>query len=212
MDKNAQIAEKVTLGRAEQAVELVQKALDEGLDPQDILQHGLLAGMGVIGDRFKKQEVYIPEVIMSARAMKMGMEILRRVLTSKDSHSAGLVVMGTVKGDLHDIGKNLVCMMLEGAGFEVIDMGIDVTEEKFVREVSEKRPHILGLSALLTVTMPAMEHVIGALDSAGLRRDVNVMIGGAPVTEAFAARIGADGYASDAASAVDKAKELLGSG
>jgi 5-methyltetrahydrofolate--homocysteine methyltransferase len=166
--------------------------------------------MNIVGERFKNHEVYIPEVILSARAMKMGMEVLKPALVAKNVENLGVAVIATVKGDLHDIGKNLVCMMLEGAGFEVIDLGIDVPEEKIIKEVNEKQANILGLSALLTTTMPAIKEVISALKASGLRNKVKVMVGGAPVTQEYANQVGADGYASNAALAVDRAKELLG--
>lgn len=207
-----EIAEKLILGRSEEVRKLVQKALDEKLDVETILKEGLIAGMNVIGEKFKKNEVYIPEVILSARCMKISMEVLHPVLSGKSVKSIGTIVIGTVRGDLHDIGKNLVTMMFEGAGFEVIDLGVDVPEEKFVQVVREKQAKILGLSALLTTTMPAMREVIKALESSGLRHKTKVVIGGAPVTEEFAAKVGADGYARDAGSAVDKVKELLSYG
>jgi 5-methyltetrahydrofolate--homocysteine methyltransferase len=204
-----EIAENVILGKNEEVKELVKKALNENADAEKLLRDGLIAGMSVVGERFKNNEMYIPEVILSARAMKTGMEILKPILVTKNIKSLGAVVMGTVKGDLHDIGKNLVNMMFEGAGFDVIDLGVDVPEETFVQVVREKQPKILGLSALLTTTMPAMREVIKALESSGLRHNTKVVIGGAPVTEEFAAKIGADGYARDAGSVVDKVKELL---
>ncbi len=165
--------------------------------------------MNVVGEKFKKNEMYIPEVILAARCMKSSMEMLKPILAVKNVKGLGTIVIGTVRGDLHDIGKNLVTMMLEGAGFEVVDLGVDVPEERFLEMVKERQPNILGLSALLTTTLPAMKEVIKTLEGSGLRDKVKVMVGGAPVTEEFAARIGADGYARDAGSAVDKAKELL---
>jgi len=204
-----QIAEKLIQGKAPQVKELVQKAVDEGDDVQEVLNAGLLAGMSVVGDKFKKNEFYVPEVLIAAKAMKEGMQILRPLLAEKGIKGAGTVVLGTVRGDLHDIGKNLVGMMLEGAGFEVVDLGVDVAPEKFVEEVKEKNAEIVGLSALLTTTMPGMKEVIAALTTNGLRKKVKVMIGGAPVTQDYADEIGADGYAPNAASAVDKAKDLL---
>lgn len=203
------IAENLIQGKAPEVKELVQKAVDEGQDVQKILNEGLLAGMSVVGEKFKKNEFYVPEVLIAARAMKEGMQILRPLLAEKNIKGAGTVVLGTVRGDLHDIGKNLVGMMLEGAGFEVVDLGVDVPAEKFIQMAKEKEASIIGLSALLTTTMPAMKEVIEALDSSGLKGKIKVMIGGAPVTQSYADEIGADGYAPDAASAVDKAKELL---
>ena len=204
-----QIAENLTQGKAPQVRQLVQQAVDEGGDVQKILNEGLLAGMSVVGDRFKKNEFYIPEVLIAARAMKEGMQILRPLLAEKNIKGAGTVVLGTVRRDLHDIGKNLVGMMLEGAGFEVVDLGVDVTPEKFIQVAEERNADITGLSALLTTTMPAMKDVISSLNKSNLRGKVKVMIGGAPVTQDYADEIEADGYAPDAASAVDKAKELL---
>jgi len=204
-----QIAENLIQGKAPQVKELVQKAVDEGEDVQKILNEGLLRGMNVVGDKFKKNEFYIPEVLIAARSMKEGMQILRPLLTEKNIKGVGTVVLGTVKGDLHDIGKNLVRMMLEGAGFEVVDLGVDVAPEKFVQVAEEKNADIIGLSALLTTTMPAMKDVVSSLNKPDLEGKIKVMIGGAPVTQDYADEIGADGYAPDAASAVDKAKELL---
>lgn len=204
-----QIAENLTQGKAPQVGQLVQQAVDEGGDVEKILNEGLLAGMSVVGDRFKKNEFYIPEVLIAARAMKEGMQILRPLLAEKNIKGAGTVVLGTVRGDLHDIGKNLVGMMLEGAGFEVVDLGVDVAPEKFIQVAEERNVDIAGLSALLTTTMPAMKDVISSLNKSNLRGKVKVMIGGAPVTQDYADEIEADGYAPDAASAVDKAKELL---
>ena len=204
-----QIAENIIEGKAPEVRQLVQQAVDEGGDIQKILNEGLLAGMSVVGDRFKKNEFYIPEVLIAARAMKEGMQILRPLLAEKNIKGAGTVVLGTVRGDLHDIGKNLVGMMLEGAGFEVVDLGVDVAPEKFIQVAEERNADITGLSALLTTTMPAMKDVISSLNKSNLRGKVKVMIGGAPVTQDYADEIEADGYAPDAASAVDKAKELL---
>ena len=205
-----EIAENLIQGKADKVKELVKKAIDEGEDVQRILNEGLLAGMSVVGEKFKKNEFYVPEVLIAARAMKQGMEILKPLLSQKGVKGIGKVVLGTVKGDLHDIGKNLVGMMFEGAGFEVVDLGIDVPEDKFAQAVKENNPDILGMSALLTTTMPAMKDVISCLEKEGIRDKVKVMVGGAPVTQDYADEIGADGYAPDAASAVDKAKELLG--
>ena len=204
-----EIAENLIQGKAPQVKELVQKAIDEGQNVQKVLNEGLLAGMSVVGEKFKKNEFYVPEVLIAARAMKQGMEILRPILAEKNIKGAGTVVLGTVRGDLHDIGKNLVGMMLEGAGFEVVDLGVDVSSEKFIQTAKEKNASIIGLSALLTTTMPAMKEVIDALSKSELKGKVKVIIGGAPVTQSYADEIGADGYAPDAASAVDKVKELL---
>ncbi len=212
------ITEAIINGKREVVVELVKKALAANVPPATILNDGLIAGMNEVGRRFKANEFYVPEVLIAARAMsnakeaatKPGaMEILQPYLTKAGVKSRGKVILGTVKGDLHDIGKNLVCMMLRGAGFEVIDLEIDVTPEKFVETAKSQGVKLVGLSALLTTTMPQMKAVCEAVRKAGLK-DVKVMIGGAPVTQSYADEIGAQGYAPDAASAVDKAKELLG--
>lgn len=205
-----EIADSLIKGKAPQVKELVKKALDEGVGVERILNEGLVAGMDVVGKKFQANEFYIPEMLIAARAMKAGMEVIRPILMQEDIKSRGAVVLGTAKGDLHDIGKNLVGMMLEGAGFEVIDIGIDVAAEKFVQTAKEKKAHPIGVSALLTTTMVSMKDVIKALKEAGLDGKVKVMIGGAPVTQSYADEIEADGYAPDAASAVDEAKKLLG--
>ena len=196
-------------GKADEVRDMVKKALGEGQDVEKILNEGLVAGMDIVGEKFKRNEFYVPEMLIAARAMKAGMEVLRPILVQKDVKPLGTVVLGTVRGDLHDIGKNLVGMMLEGAGFEIVDLGVDVSPEKFVQTVKEKKAQIVGLSALLTTTMPSMKDVIKALEEEGIRDKVKVMIGGAPVTQNYADEIGADGYAPDAASAADKAKELV---
>lgn len=205
-----EIAENLIVGNFKQVEELTKAALAEGIAPTRIVNEGLIPGMNEVGARFKAGEFYIPEVLIAARAMHAGLNVLKPLLSSYDFKPIGTVVLGTVKGDLHDIGKNLVGMMLEGAGFEVIDLGIDVPPAKFVETVKEKNPHIVGMSALLTTTMPMMKTTIEALQEAGLRDKVKVMVGGAPLTQDYADAIGADGYAPDAALAVDKAKELLG--
>lgn len=204
-----QIAENLIKGKAPEVKESVQKAVDEGQDVEKVLNEGLVAGMDVVGARFKANEFYVPEVLIAARAMKGGMQILRPILAERNIKGIGAVVVGTVKGDLHDIGKNLVGMMLEGAGFEVIDIGVDVSAEKFVQTAKEKGASLIGLSALLTTTMVSMKDIVEAAQESGLD-SLKVMIGGAPLTQSYADEIGADGYAPDAASAVDKAKELLG--
>jgi len=207
-----QIADNLIKGKAPEVKELVQKALDEGIDVEKVLNEGLIAGMNVVGVKFKANEFYVPEVLIAARAMKGGMGILRPILIEKNIKGVGTIVIGTAKGDLHDIGKNLVGMMLEGAGFEVIDIGVDVSAEKFVQTAKEKDASLIGLSALLTTTMVSMKDVVKAAQETGLDGKVKIMIGGAPVTQSYADEIGANGYAPDAASAVDKAKELLGIG
>jgi 5-methyltetrahydrofolate--homocysteine methyltransferase len=189
---------------------LVPKALTEGISPERILKNGLIAAMGEVGARFEKGEYYVPEMLISARAMKSGLALLRPHLVAANVQAVGKVVIGTVQGDLHDIGKNLVGMMLEGAGFEVVDLGADVSAEKYVAAAREHQPDLIACSALLTTTMPHMQNIIQQLDQAGLRPEVKVMIGGAPVTEAYAGQIGADGYAPDAAAAASLAKALLG--
>lgn len=207
-DLNA-LATAIINGKAPDARALTEQALSEGVAPGDILNQGLVAGMNVVGEKFKNNEFYVPEVLIAARAMKNAMEVLRPVLAETGVEPVARVAIGTVRGDLHDIGKNLVAMMLEGAGFEIIDLGVDVKPEQFVEAVQSKNAEVVALSALLTTTMPAMKDTISALESAGLRSNVAVMIGGAPVTQSYADEIGADGYAPDAASAVDKAKELV---
>ena len=203
------ISESLQRGAAEKVEELVKKALEENLLPKDILENGLIKGMDIVGAKFKKNEVYVPEVLIAARAMHAGMNILRPKLAETGVKNIGTVAIGTVKGDLHDIGKNLVKMMLEGAGFEVIDLGIDVSVDKFVEAITKYQPNVLGMSALLTTTMIQMQEVVKAISNAGLRDKVKIMIGGAPITQNYADQIGADGYSPDAASAVDKAKTFI---
>jgi 5-methyltetrahydrofolate--homocysteine methyltransferase len=204
-----EIADFLKAGNAPKVKEMVQAAVDEGVEPTDILNSALIVGMGEIGVLFKNNEVYVPEVLIAARAMKAGLGILKPLLIEKDVKPVGKVVVGTVKGDLHDIGKNLVAMMLEGAGFQVIDLGIDVSPEKFLEAVRDNHADCIAMSALLTTTMPGMKDTIEAFKAAGLRDQVRIMIGGAPVTQNFADEVGADGYAPDAASAADVAKELI---
>ncbi|WP_026486715.1 corrinoid protein [Caldanaerobius polysaccharolyticus] len=204
-----EISEALQVGNAKRVKELVQKALDDGIPAGDILTKGLIDGMNIIGAKFKNNEVYVPEVLIAARAMHAGMDILKPVLTASGVKPFGKVVIGTVKGDLHDIGKNLVKMMMQGVGLEVIDLGVDVPAEKFVNAARENGADIVALSALLTTTMPAMRGVIAALKDAGIRDKVKVMIGGAPVTQSYADEIGADGYAKDAASAAEMAKNFV---
>ena len=201
------LADAVIKGDQNTAVEITKAALAESMPAKSVLDDGLIAGMDVVGARFKKNEVYIPEVLIAARAMKMAMAILEPELAREGVEPLGKCLIGTVQGDLHDIGKNLVAMMLKGAGFEVVDLGVDVEPEKFVEQVKAANAHVVGLSALLTTTMPGMEKTLKALRDAG--DSVKVMIGGAPVTQDYADRIGADGYAADAASAVDVAKSLV---
>jgi len=205
----ASIAEALQRGDAGKVEELVRLALQEKLTPKDILENGLIKGMNIIGVKFKNNEVYVPEVLIAARAMHAGMGVLRPKLVETGVKNIGKVAIGTVRGDLHDIGKNLVKMMLEGAGFEVVDLGVDVSADKFVSAVKELQPDIVGMSALLTTTMVYMPEVIKSLEAAGLRDRVKVMIGGAPVTQNYAEQIGADGYSPDAASAAEDAKALI---
>jgi 5-methyltetrahydrofolate--homocysteine methyltransferase len=204
------IASNLYSGKAEEVAELVQKALDQEMAPEEILSGGLIAGMDEVGRDFKAGDLFVPEVLIAARAMHAGMDVLRPLLAESDVPSAGKYVIGTVQGDLHDIGKNLVRMMLEGAGFEMVDLGTDVHPDAFVDAVREHQPNIMGMSALLTTTMVNMKTTVEALEEAGLRDSVKIMIGGAPVTAAFAEEVGADAYAPDAASAVDLARHLAG--
>ena len=189
-----------------------RQALDAGLGPQEILNQGLMPGMDFVGVEFRAGRMFVPEVLRSARAMQQSMDIIKPLLVEAGAGMVGKILLGTVKGDLHDIGKNLVGMMCEGAGFEVKDLGKDVTPDTFVRGVKEFEPDLLGMSALLTTTMRSMEQTIIALQEAGVRDRVKIVIGGAPVTQEFADKIGADGYASNAASAVDMAKQFVGVG
>lgn len=205
------LANAIIEGASEKAVRLTRQAIADGAAASDILQNGLVAGMQVVGTKFKCNEFYIPEVLVAARAMKRSMELLRPLLAESGADAKAVrAVAGTVRGDLHDIGKNLVVMMLEGAGFKVIDLGVDCEPEKFVSAAKENQAKLVCLSALLTTTLPSMKETITALKGAGMASQTKVMIGGAPVTQEFADEIGADGYAADAATAVDKAKELLG--
>jgi 5-methyltetrahydrofolate--homocysteine methyltransferase len=204
------IASNLYQGEDEAVAELVHQALDHGLSAVEVLQGGLIAGMDEVGRDFKAGDLFVPEVLIAARAMHAGMGILRPLLAESGTPTAGKYVIGTVKGDLHDIGKNLVKMMLEGAGFETVDLGTDVAPQGFVDAVRQHQPTVIGMSALLTTTMTQMKTTIEALQEAGLRDRVKVMIGGAPVTAAYAHQIGADAYAPDAATAVDIARELAG--
>lgn len=204
------IAENVIAGKADKVKELTQAAVDSGVNVKDVLDKGLIAGMAVVGAKFKANEFYVPEVLIAARAMKAGMIIVEPLLLKAGVKPVGSIAIGTVKGDLHDIGKNLVAMMLKGAGFHIVDLGIDVSPEKFAGAVTQDGVGVICLSALLTTTMTSMKTTIQVLQAGNVRNKVKVMIGGAPVTQSYADEIGADGYAPDAASAVDKAKVLLG--
>ena len=202
--------ESVIKGDIKAALSETQSALDAGSSARDILDKGLIAAMDEIGERFSKGLIFVPQMLRSAKTMQGCMKLLQPLFKEGDVTSKGKVLIGTVKGDLHDIGKNLVAMMMEGAGFEIIDLGVDVPPERFVQKAKEVEPDIVGMSALLSTTMPAMRVTVEALASAGIRDRVKVMIGGAPVTEKYAQEINADSYASDAGSAVAKAKALLG--
>jgi len=199
----------LSAGKMDEVKALTQKALDAGVSPDKILKEGLIKAMDRIGILFKNNEIYIPEVLIAARAMHAGLGVLKPILAKSGTSASAKIVIGTVKGDLHDIGKNLVGMMFEGAGFEVIDLGIDVPPEKFVQAAKEHKANAIGMSALLTTTMLQMKSTVEALQAAGLKGKVKAMVGGAPLTDEFAKQIGADGYAPDAASAVNKLKELL---
>lgn len=202
------ITTMIIAGNFNEIVTKTNQALDQGLGPEEILNNGLMPGMDHVGVEFKAGNMFVPEVLRSAKAMQESMEIIRPLLAESNTELAGRILLGTVKGDLHDIGKNLVGMMCEGAGFEIIDIGKDIGPEAFVDAVKKHKPLILGMSALLTTTMRSMESTIKALEEAGLRGEVKIMVGGAPVTQEFADQIGADGYASNAASASDLAKRL----
>lgn len=208
MDILKEISENLQKGKAKIVKELVAQAIEQGIPAREILEKGLLSGMDVIGEKFKNNEVFVPEVLVAARAMNMGATLLKPLLADGDTVSAGKVCIGTVKGDLHDIGKNLVKMMMEGKGLEVVDLGTDVAPETYVETAVNQNCQIICCSALLTTTMPVMSEVVKAAEKAGIRDHVKIMIGGAPVTEAFCEQIGADKYTPDAASAADAAVEL----
>ncbi|MDP2984231.1 MAG: corrinoid protein [Candidatus Latescibacter sp.] len=202
------IADALIKGQAPKVKELVSAAINEGVKPGEILSGGLIAGMAVVGERFKKNEIYVPEVLIAARAMHAGMDLLKPLLAAAGVKPKGVFAIGTVKGDLHDIGKNLVMMMMEGAGYQIMDLGVDVTPEKFVQAI-KNGAQMIGLSALLTTTMPSMRNTIDAVKAAGLRDKVKILVGGAPLTQTYADEIGADGYSPDAATAVDIANEMM---
>lgn len=209
MEQLNEIAQKLQQGNAKAVKELVQQAIDAGIDAQDVLEQGLMAGLDVIGEKFKNNEIYVPEVLIAARAMNAGTEVLKPLLVSKGVKAKGKVVLGTVQGDLHDIGKNLVRMMMEGKGLEVIDLGIDVPCDRFVDVAKAENAQIIACSALLTTTMNEMQKVIEAAQAAGIRDQVTIMIGGAPVTDSFREKIGADIYTPDAATAAEAAVESI---
>lgn len=204
-----EISEFLQKGRAKNVKKLVEEALEQGVDPKEILNDGLLAGMMIIGGKFKRNEVFVPEVLVAARAMNAGVTILEPKLIEVGNEPIGKAVIGTVKGDLHDIGKNLVVMMMKGAGFEIVDLGTDVPAETFVEKAEEIGADVIGMSALLTTTMPNMKDVIDVLNEKGLRDKYVVMVGGAPVNEAFAQQIGADYYTADATSAAEAARDAV---
>ena len=204
-----EIKKTVIAGKHKEIEALVQKAIQEKADLDDLINRALIAAMDVVGDRFAKSEIFVPEMLVSAVTMKKGLDIIKPLLKEDEEQTKGKVILCTVKGDLHDIGKNLVAMMLEGAGLEVIDLGVDVTVEKVIDKVNEIQPQVLGLSALLTTTMPEMENVINLLQDRGIRKKVKVMIGGAPLDADFAERIGADAYGEDAAEAVTVARSFI---
>ncbi len=208
--KLGEIADCVLAGRFDDIEAQVESALSDGVDPQMIIEDGLRSGMQTVGEKFKANEFFVPEVLIAARAMKVGMDAVKPHLSVDSTDSLGTVVIGTVQGDLHDIGKNLVAMMLEGAGFQVVDLGTDVPPEAFVEAARDGRAEIVAMSALLTTTMPRMAETVHALTSAELQRTVTTMIGGAPVTQSYANEIGADSYAPEATSAVDAAIRLVG--
>jgi 5-methyltetrahydrofolate--homocysteine methyltransferase len=204
------ISTAIMEGDAEKTANLVQRALDQGLAAKDILDNGMVVGMGEVGVRFKAGDMFVPEVLMSADSMQAGLTVLRPHLVASGVKLIGKILMGTVKGDLHDIGKNLVNMMCEGAGFEIIDIGFNADPEKFIEGIKEHQPDVVGMSAMLTTTMRAMAHTIKAIEEAGLRDQVKIMVGGAPVDAAFAERIGADGYGSNAPAGSELAKKFVG--
>ena len=203
------LAKELITGNEAEVQKLTQDALDAGAVARDVLDNGLLAGMDIVGKRFKAGDMFIPEVLLCARTMHAAMDILKPFLSDADAAGAGTVIIGTVEGDLHDIGKNLVAMMLQGAGFKVVDLGVNITPQGFVDAVKEHNPNIIGMSALLTTTMPKMEETITALKEAGIRDQVKIMAGGAPVTQDFIEKIGADAYGANAASASENAKALV---
>jgi 5-methyltetrahydrofolate--homocysteine methyltransferase len=210
MAKYQDLADAIIAGDNIKSKEITQKLVDGGVKATEILSGGLVPGMDVVGVRFKANEMYIPEVLIAARAMHAAMDIIKPLLAEAGAIMKGTIVVGTVQGDLHDIGKNLVCMMLEGGGYTVIDAGVDVPGDKFIEEVKKSGAKVVGLSALLTTTMPYMKDVIIALKADAATKDVKVMVGGAPLTQEYADSIGAHGYAPDASSAVDIAKKLVG--
>jgi 5-methyltetrahydrofolate--homocysteine methyltransferase len=211
MELNA-LSEAIIKGNMDQAVAETRKVMDAGFDPQKILDDGLIAAMDVVGEKFSQGTMFVPQMLRSAKTMQSCVALLKPQFQAGKVSSKGKILIGTVKGDLHDIGKNLVAMMLEGAGFTIVDLGVDVAPETFVQAVTEEQPQIIGMSALLSTTMPSMKATIEALEASGQRSQVKVLIGGAPVTAKFAEEIGADRYAPDAGSAIGEAKTLIGAG
>lgn len=210
MSKIEELAIAVENGKSKLVQGLVQEALDEGNAPLEVLNKGMIDAMAVVGEKFKNNEIFVPEMLVAARAMKKGVEVLKPLLTGENAVSVGKAVIGTVYGDLHDIGKNLVALMIESAGFEVNDLGVDVSAEKFLEAVKDPEVKIVGVSALLTTTMPAMKDIVSQLNACPERANFKVMVGGAPITQEFADEIGADAYTADAASAASMAKSLVG--
>ncbi len=204
-----EIKNSVISGKMDEAIAGIHMAISTGIAPGDIIQMGLIEAMTVVGEQFKKSEIYVPEMLIAARAMKAGLQILKPLMVGNEVKSLAGVVIGTVKGDLHDIGKNLVAILMEGAGCKVIDLGVDIAPEKFVEAVHVHKPEFLAMSALLTTTMPMMRETIAALEKSGNRNLVKVLVGGAPISQKFADEIGADGYADNAAEAVDKIKAMV---
>ena len=209
-DTLQQIKDAVITRQRTEIQGLVTRAIEEGLEPKSIIDHGLIAAMDVVGQRFSDSEIFVPEMLVSALTMKLGLESVKPLLKSEESEPKGTIILGTVKGDIHDIGKNIVKMMLEGAGFEVVDLGVNLTVEKLIEQIEAIGPDILGLSALLTTTMPEMKRAIQELQAKGLKEKVKIMVGGAPVSNSFAEEIGADGYGADAGEAVVLARQLIG--
>ena len=208
MSKIEELAHAVEIGKSKLVPGLVQEALDEGNAPIDILNKGMIDAMAIVGDKFKRNEIFVPEMLIAAKAMKKGVEVLKPYLAGDNASKVGKMAMGTVAGDLHDIGKNLVIMMIESTGYEVVDLGIDVPVEKFLEAANDPEITVIGVSALLTTTMPAMQETVAALNKHPRRGEFKIMVGGAPITQAFADEIGADVYTEDAASAGQAAKAL----
>ena len=204
-----EIRDAVIGGKHKDIEDLVKAAIEDNVNLSELIDNAMIAAMDVVGQRFSDGEIFVPEMLVSAKTMKMGLDIIKPLLEDNTAESKGTIIMCTVKGDMHDIGKNLVIMMLEGAGFNVIDLGVDLSVEKLIEQVEEVKPEILGLSALLTTTMPEMQKVIETLEEKGLRNNVKVIVGGAPVDAAFAQKIGADGYGADATEAVKQARRLI---